>query len=304
MKSNVKSKKYKLSLIQREGFSGALFLIPWAVGFIYFFAVPMISSLIYSFNIISFGNDGLIYEYAGMENYIEILTKSKLFWQSFTKVFNTLLYKVPIIVLFSLFLSLLLNRNFKGRLFFRTVFFIPLVIVSGTIATVISSSGMGPNMANSGNAVTTFNFSADGIFTEMLSALGLSSDMLAKFSSLINNIFEICWKSSIQIMLYLIGLQSIPSSYYEVCKIEGATSWECFWKITFPMISPITLLCLVFTVVATFTDSNSPMIININNQMQTAMHISSAMSWCYFLFVFVYTMLIIGIVSKYVKYMD
>lgn len=299
-----KAKKRHISLTQRDGLHGLLFLIPWLIGFIFFFAIPMAKSIFYSFNEVSFGDNGLLFEYVGLKNYTDVLFENKTFWKAFIKVLNTLLYKVPVIVLFSMFIALLLNRKIAGRTFFRTVFFIPLVIMSGTVLSVVSGSALNPSLAESSNAMLAFDFGAQGFFSEMLSAIGLSGNALAKFSGLINNIFEISWKSSIQIVLYIVGLQSIPASYYEVCEIEGATKWESFWKITFPMLSPITLLCLVFTIVDTFTDANSAMIIIINNAVTTSMHTSATLSWCYFLFVFVYTMIVIGVVSRWVKYMD
>ena len=303
MKLNMIGKK-RLSLEEKEGRIGAMFMLPWLIGFVVFFAIPMVTSLIYSFNKVSFGNEGIVLEFVGFNNYIELFTSNKKFWEAFTSVVSTLLYEVPVVVLFSLFISLLLNMNIPGRLIFRSVFFLPIVFMADTIYKIISVSGVSPSVASAGNALMTFDFGAQGIFTEMLEALGLGEEFLSTFSRIINNIFQISWKAPIQIILYLTGLQSIPDSYYEVCMIEGATKWESFWKVTFPMLSPITLLCLVYSIIDTFTDANSKMISLINSTVRTFMHESMSISWCYFIFVFVFVGIVLAVVSRWVKYMD
>ena len=303
MKLNIVGKK-RLSLEAMEGRIGAMFMLPWLIGFVVFFAIPMVTSLIYSFNKVSFGNEGIVLEFVGFNNYIELFTSNKKFWEAFTSVVSTLLYEVPVVVLFSLFISLLLNMNIPGRLIFRSVFFLPIVFMADTIYKIISVSGVSPSVASAGNALMTFDFGAQGIFTEMLEALGLGEEFLSTFSRIINNIFQISWKAPIQIILYLTGLQSIPDSYYEVCMIEGATKWESFWKVTFPMLSPITLLCLVYSIIDTFTDANSKMISLINSTVRTFMHESMSISWCYFIFVFVFVGIVLAVVSRWVKYMD
>ena len=303
MKLNMIGKK-RLSLEEKEGRIGAMFMLPWLIGFVVFFAIPMVTSLIYSFNKVSFGDEGIVLEFVGFNNYIELFTSNKKFWEAFTSVVSTLLYEVPVVVLFSLFIALLLNMNIPGRLIFRSVFFLPIVFMADTIYKIISVSGVSPSVASAGNALMTFDFGAQGIFTEMLEALGLGEEFLSTFSRIINNIFQISWKAPIQIILYLTGLQSIPDSYYEVCMIEGATKWESFWKVTFPMLSPITLLCLVYSIIDTFTDANSKMISLINSTVRTFMHESMSISWCYFIFVFVFVGIVLAVVSRWVKYMD
>ena len=111
----------------------------------------------------------------------------------------------------------------------------------------------------------------------------------------INNIYDIVNRSGVQMLIFLAGLQSISPAIYESCQIDGASSWETFWKITFPMISPMILVNGVYTIIDSFTtDSNSVMKFIANKYTQTNGNvISSAMSWVYFLIV----MLIVGIVA-------
>lgn len=297
-------KKKKISLKNKEGMTGILFLIPWIIGFIYFFALPLISSIVYSFNEISYGNEGIVLEFVGFENYKEVLTGTKKFWDNLKDVMSTLLYEVPVVVIFSLLVSMALNMKLPGRLLFRVIFFLPMIFMSDTIYSIISTIGMEPSLSGTENTLLSLNFEFQGVLEDMLASMGISGDIMDNLIGIVNNIFQISWKAPIPIILYLTGLQSIPGSYYEVCTIEGATKWETFWKVTFPMLSPITLLCLVYAIIDTFTDANSGMIQLITKSSQTQLHMSMTIACCHFIFVFAYTLIVIAVVSKWVKYMD
>ena len=296
--------KRKSKLANREGMIGIVFMIPWVIGFIYFFAMPLVTSIIYSFNTVSFGNEGLVFEFVGLNNYKELLTANKEFWTDLKDVMGTLLYEVPVIVIYSMLVGLALNTKLPGRLWFRVIFFLPMIFMADVIYKVISTTGMDPSLSGSDNALMSMDFEIQGVLKNMLSSMGLSTGIMENLMGIINNIFQISWKAPIQIILYLTGLQAIPGSYYEVCTIEGATKWETFWKVTFPMLSPITLLCLVYSIIDTFTDANSGIIQLINRYSQTLLHDSMTISCCYFVIVFAYTLIVIGIVSRWVKYMD
>lgn len=302
MKINI-NKKRRLSLTDKDNLNGALFMVPWLIGFIFLFFIPMITSLVYSFNTVSFGNEGLELEYVGVKNYVDLFTTKKDFWESFLDVLKSLSYQVPVVVIFSMFLAILLNANIPGRLFFRSVFFLPLIFMSKGISDIVFSTGGTPAISGGGNSLLNFDFGASGFFTEMLAALGLGDEILTRFSSTINNIFSISWKSPIQIMLFIIGLQSIPDSYYEVCQIEGATKWETFWKMTFPMLSPITFLCVVYSMIDLLAADNGITYL-ISLTLRTFIHESMAIAWCYFIVAFLLVCIVIAVLSRWVKYMD
>ena len=175
--------------------------------------------------------------------------------------------------------------------------------MSGGISTIVFSTGGTPAISGGENSLLNFDLGANGFFTEMLAALGLSEEILNSFSSTINNIFSISWKSPIQIMLFIIGLQSIPDSYYEVCQIEGATKWETFWKMTFPMLSPITFLCVVYSMIDVLSADNAVAYL-ISLTLRTFIHESMAIAWCYFIFAFFLVCVVIAVLSRWVKYMD
>lgn len=287
---------------ERRERKGILFLIPWLIGFIFFFAMPMAESVYYTFNTVSFGNEGLVFESVGWSNY-SALFEDKSYLQNLGNAWTEIVAQVPVVVLFSLMVALMLNKEFTGRLLFRSVFFIPLIVMSVTVTFIMNDiTSYGATMGEADNTLMNFDFGVDGFFNNILSALGIGSAIMERFSGLFNNLFSISWKSSIQIILYLTALQTIPTSYYEVCSIEGATQWEAFWKITFPCLSPITLVSLIYSIVDTFT--NARLVSTISEMADKSLHTSATMAWVYFLGVFVYIIIIYSIISRWVKYMD
>ena len=120
----------------------------------------------------------------------------------------------------------------------------------------------------------------------------IASGAISYIVKLVNDIYNIINYSGVQMLIFLAGLQAISPSIYEACQIEGATGWETFWKITFPMISPMILVNAVYTIIDSFTRNNNPVMSYINSYSGSE-EVSLAMSWMYFLIV----MLIIGVVA-------
>ena len=121
---------------------------------------------------------------------------------------------------------------------------------------------------------------------------------------MVNNIYNIVNRSGVQMLIFLSGLQSISPAIYESCRIDGATAWETFWKITFPMISPMILVNAVYTVIDSFT-TNSNVVMSYIKTVYSETDgqvVSSAMSWMYFLIIAVIVGLIVAICSAFVFY--
>ena len=148
--------------------------------------------------------------------------------------------------LLSLVLALLLNNKFKGRLFFRALYFMPVIIASGVVIELISGMTTG-GMSDSSVSESV----SGGMFSvqDVMAVLDLPNQVAEYVQKIISNIFDLIWNSGIQTVLFIAGLQSIPSSLYEASRVEGATKWEEFWFITFPMLSNVTLLVMVYTMV-------------------------------------------------------
>ena len=217
-------------------------------------------------------------------------------------------YEVPIILFFSLFIAILLNQKFRGRTISRALFFLPVIVASGVVINALKSrAGMNIGVDLQGDVInravdTTFIFQADRL-SEVLLQTGLSPRIVEFFTGIVNRVFDLSWKSGIQILVYLTGLQAIPHEYYEVSAIEGASRWEYFWKIVFPTISPYSLVCIVYTVIDSFTYMTNPVMDMVYKTFQELrVGFSAAISWIYFILVFIVVLILFFYASKKVIY--
>ena len=268
--------KKKMGIDRKRSLEAYIFLIPWLIGICVFFAYPIFTSVRLSFSkIISFKS--LITEWAGLTNYEYIFFYDINFIPTFLQVVYDTLLNTPLCIVFSLVIAILINRKMVGRGFFRTAFFIPVLLGSGYIMKQLLGMGV------DGTTITT------GIVVPRLIADLLGVSITEVVQGFLDRITVVLWKSGVQIVLFLAGLQGISGSLYEAAKVDGATEWEMFWKITLPMITPIILMNIVYTIVAFFTDGTNPMVdyiykMNFTNQMYES---AAAMSWIYFIFALV-----------------
>jgi ABC-type sugar transport system permease subunit len=194
---------------------------------------------------------------------------------------TSFIYSLPIIVILSLILAILLNQKFRGRLFFRALYFVPVIIATGVVIELISGMSGSDMTSSSANESV-----AGGMFSvsDVIAILELPAEVATYVQKIISNIFDLIWNSGVQTILFLAGLQSIPSSLYEVSKVEGATKWEEFWFITFPSLSNVTLLVIVYTMVELFVSKDSPVVSQAYGLMRSGIFDrASAMLWFYFL---------------------
>lgn len=284
----------------KKALMGFLFVLPWLIGFIFFFLRPLVSSLLFSFGDVTISNEGLSTSLTGFENYHRAFVVDGAFIPSLTGSIGSMLYEVPIIVIFSLFVAYLLKAKFRGRTFVRAVFFLPVIVTTGIIIEILAGDPVAQEMFSMEQQSALLQ--AEVLETMLLEA-GIPEDIVQFFRNLIDNIFELSWRSGIQILLFLAGLQTIPSSLYEASAMEGATGWESFWKITFPMVSPIILVNLVYSIIDTFTDfSNDTMRMIHEYARQLNLAYSAALSWIYFVIVFAILGLVYAIVNRHVFY--
>lgn len=262
---------------------GRIFILPWIVGVILFFLIPLFKSILYSFTNVKLSNINNL-DFCGLKHYKSILTEDPAYLDNVGKSLSSMIYKLPLIVVLSLIFAIILNQNFHGRFIARAIFFLPVIFGSSVVMDILGNSGVNNTTAmatalGQTDAYTSVNF------MEILVRLGLPKDVTNILSGYITEIFNLMWSCGIQILLFLSGLQSIPDSMYEVSKIEGATMWEEFWFITFPMLGNITLLVLVYTFIDFFTALDNPVIDQAYNAIQTnsVYDQTSAMLWGYFL---------------------
>ncbi len=256
---------------------GMLFVLPWTLGIIFFVLIPIVQSISYSFSKISTDEYGIVQNFRGIKNYIYIVSEDPNFLSYLTSSILKLLYSLPAILVISIMIGIILNGKFRGRTFFRSLYFLPVIIATGVVMEWIMLCA-NPSLDTAGGSATSEIIN----ITQITEALGLTGPLVEFFQTAISEIFTLVWSSGIQIILVIAGLQSIPDSLYEVSKVEGATKWEEFWFVTFPMLSRITLLVIIFTFVELVTDKTNEVMSYIYNLMTSLNYDeSSAMLWMY-----------------------
>lgn len=262
---------------------GLRFISPWIIGLVLFFIVPIAQSIYYSFCELSMGENGIISKFIGIANYNEIINIDAKYLNILNDSIVEILYSLPVIFIISLILAMLLNQQFPGRTFFRALYFLPVVIASGVVITILFEVNTG-EVTDVGIDESISSNMID--FTEIIKRLGLPTQISEYLTSTLSNMFELVWNSGIQIILFISGMQSIPDMLYEVAKVEGCTKWEEFWFITLPMLSKVSLLVIVFTIVELLISQQNGMMTYINQKLSSFQYgVGSAMAWFYFIIV-------------------
>ncbi len=311
-------RKRNASLDKRKARAGWIFVLPFVIGFILIY-IPMLYDSISSSMIFSDKNPqtGIMEKtFVGWQAYAEAFTATSKGGTDFLEILITgvtdMILDIPMILLFSLFMAVLLNQKMAGRAVFRAIFFVPVILSTGIMNTMGSqsidaymSSSSGIDDGSGQDAATQIVSALD--VQELFSGMAIGDGMLTYVADIINRIYDIVNRSGVQMLIFLAGLQSISPAIYESVQIDGATSWETFWKITFPMISPMILVNAVYTVIDAFTTDSRVMqyIRDIKAGDLVGKHpttIATAMSWIYFLVVIGILGLVAAIFSAYVFY--
>ena len=279
--------------------AGVMFVTPWLIGIILFFLQSIINLFRYSFSNFKFTqNGGYILQSLKngiFENYVEAFTKDALYPQKLLESLKDILYKVPVILVFSIFVAIILNQSFKGRTLMRGIFFIPVLISSGVVASVIKTSLTSTVIGTD----TSNNIFSAALLMQTMEEMGLPDQIVTQVGKIVSNVTDLVWGSSVQIIIFLMGLLTIPKTYYEVANVEGATAWEAFWKVTFPAVSPYIMVNIVYTSIDQFTNYD-------NSVMKYIMDIafkdfkysySSALMWIYFVIIIIIIAIILSLTS-------
>ncbi|WP_338551903.1 sugar ABC transporter permease [Paenibacillus sp. KS-LC4] len=299
MKLGLKQRTYA----QQKAFLGFIFVLPWVLGFVFFFFIPLLSSLRYSFSSITANSEGLSIQFIGFSNFVEALTINTSFNRILTEAIVDMVVNVPLIVIFSLFLAVLLNQKFFGRAIARSIFFLPVILASGVIMTLESTSLIqAVNDQNAGSSIINA-FGAYELAGLMLDA-GVHEDIVLYLTGAVDRIYQIVSQSGVQLLIFLAGIQTISPQLYEASKMEGATGYEAFWKITFPMVSPLILVNMIYTIIDSFSRNNMTELIRETGFTTFNFGLSSAMAWLYFLAIMIILLISSYFVSKRVFYQD
>ena len=286
----MKNKK-RLTLAKKR----ALFILPWFIGFCMFYIKSLFMTIQFSLSDVSTSAaTGYTTKFTGLENLIYIFTKDAKFNQTLILSIKDIVIDVPLILTFSLLMAMLLNQKFTGRTIFRAIFFIPVIMGSAAIADSIESARQAAvgGISSQSAAITEASSSAVNLdyYVALFKDIGLPAGVIDYVVGAVGRISDVIDLSGIQIVIFIAALQSIPSSLYEVARIEGATAYETFWKVTFPMVMPHIITCLVYTVVARFANSEivdysyKEIFNRINYDLGSAMALVSMICVCVILF--------------------
>ncbi len=280
-------KKHKRGIESKKSMYGRMFILPWCIGMAFFFIVPVIQSLLFSFSYVTVEPGFMAREWAGLEHYNYILNVDPNYTENLSKALGDFFRSMPIVVIVSLILALVLNQKFRGRVFFRAIFFLPVIVATGVVMQKLTQSygGIGAIVSISTDATNVYTESNAGMdFTAILNNLNLSEDLTNEMSKLITNIFNTLWSCGIPVVLFIAGLQTIPDQLYEASHVEGATTWEDFWYITLPMLSSTLLLVIVFTMIDLLTQNSNLILAQAYDLMNASAtyDLSAAMLWFFF----------------------
>lgn len=261
----------KMTIKKRNALTGFGFVAIWIIGFLIFTLYPVVFSLRLSLNSVQFASDGIRLVWEGFEYYIYAWNTDTTFKLNLGNTVIFILCSTPVVLVFSLLIALALKRNFKGRVFFRTVFFLPVVIMSGQVVQNLLDRY---SLDFAGKAPVIFEF-----------VNGLPSVFSTPILFILNNFLLILWFSGVQILMFITALQKISPDIYQAADIDGAGAWEKFWKITLPQVGSMALLCAVYTVVNISNYTKNEMNAKISASMFDTSRLysySAAMSWIYF----------------------
>ncbi|HOA54067.1 MAG: sugar ABC transporter permease [Bacillota bacterium] len=300
-----KKKRRGLNLNRKRAMMGYLFVLPFIIGLITFFLVPLIQSFIFSINKLEVVEGGYNLLPVGLSNYNRALRVHATYARDLVESVLYMLTNVPLIIIFSFFAANLLNQKFKGRSLARAIFFLPVILTSGVMLVIDSGDLLQSSLGMTQTDGQEGAFRAVEL-ARLLLRSRLSPTFIDYIISAVDRIYEIVSASGVQILVFLAGLQSISPSLFEASNIEGATGWENFWKITFPMVSPLILVNTVYSIIDSLTNSSNVVMGMIRDTAFASNDygLSSAMAWLYFLAILVIVGIVVKLVSKVVFYYE
>jgi len=305
------SKKHKMTLTKKKALMGYLFIMPFIIGFLTFFLYPFIRSFIFSINRLEVVTGGYRLIPIGLDNYYHALFVDPNFNRILVESVQQMLTSVPSIIIFSFFAANLLNQRFRGRSVARAIFFLPVIMTSGVIIAA-ERNDLLQNMIRMSASPETLDAGIGSLaqmgfgFRSILMQSGLPPQMVLYVIAAIDQIYDIIISSGVQILIFIAGLQTISPSLYEASNIEGATGWENFWKITFPMVSPLILVNTLYSVIDNFTHPANQVMQMIRDIafFRNEYGLSATLAWIYFIVIFVILTVVMWVISRNVFYQE
>ncbi len=301
MQNSLSPRKPFWNLQRKEALAFYICVLPWIIGFIMFYLGPIIASFYFSLT-----KWDLITppQWTGLDNYVRVFTRDKLFLQSLKVTLTYTLAYVPLDLILGLLIALLLNRPLRGIGFFRTIFYLPSVL-TGVAYVVMWMWVFNPQV---------------GLINTLLSFVGIKGPRwfldphFALWALVMMSIFQV----GRSMVIFLAGLQDVPRELQEAASIDGANAWNRFWKITLPMLTPSILFNLIFGLIMTFQSFTNVYVATNGGPLDSTlfyvlylykkafdhleMGYASALAWILFLIVLVCTLLIFATSGKWVFY--
>ena len=271
------------TLRARNARTGVMFILPFIIGFLMFMLRPLIQSFIMSLSAVNISEAE--WPLVGLENYKYALSVDPYFNQRLVEEIPRMAINAIATLVLSFVIAVILNQNFKGRTLARAIFFLPVILSSGVLPGIESQNefynmmqGISEEVANASGV------DLSAALQDLLAVSGIGSGVFDVLFTMIDSIYDIVMASGIQIIVFLSGLQAISPSLYEAADVEGCTAWEAFWKITFPMVSPLLLVNCIYTIIDFFMKNDNEVMERINDVMYSQFRFgeASAMSWIYF----------------------
>ena len=313
-KAQIKIKTTKIPYEKKKGLYGYGFIALWFIGTLWLFIIPVLTSLWYSLcdtkllakaDALEMGmtSAGIYTEWNGFKNFVNAFTVDTEFLPKLGSSLGEILPNTLVIMIVSLFIAVILNQKFRGRTLARAIFFLPVLIATGPVISVINGDMTSQGISDASQFSTLFK---TDLVTELMEFIGIYN-INQTFTDVIKNItsyvLNLVWNSGIQILIFLSALQTIPPSAKEAASIEGATAWEFFWKITFPYISPMILSNLVYTVIDAFVSTDNEVMKYVLKQSGNWEYgYAAALAWIYFAIVGACLGLICVIINRFVYY--
>jgi len=222
---------------RRENITAYMFLLPWLIGFVVLTVIPFFYTIWLSTQMVNLSIiHGWTFEPRGFDNFAAAFLRNPDFTPALISFFVMLATYIPVIVIVSFLLALALNSKVRFKSFFRSIFFLPAIALSGPTMNRLMDTG------------TTQVFSLQGMF--VYDIIAAYSPVIANaFSFLFQNFVLVLWFTGIPIVLFINGLQKIGEQIIEAAQIDGATGWQILWKIIVPIIRPIALTVTIFAIV-------------------------------------------------------
>lgn len=244
-----KGKKKMQTYQHRQNKYGYAFMAPWIVGFLLFTLFPFVATIFLSFMNVKKAATGYVLKFSGINNYITAFIKNSDFLPALLSYLKMIIPYTFIVVVLSFIIAYLLNKIKTGKGLLRTIYFLPVIIMSGPVMSQlldVQNAAAEATQKVSG-AVDAADQYSNIFIMQMIQSY--SAPLATTLAQVFDQLSIILWFTGIPIVLFINGLQKINVSIYEAAKIDSANAWQIMWKITIPMLRQIGMIITIFTVI-------------------------------------------------------